>query len=142
MKNLKNFLNKENYKISNNKISLIKVNKKDNFNTANIFFRKQKYRHNNSLNQSNDILAYISPRINTDLLVSNEIKSIKQKNNIHNNEIDIMKFQMSCNLINQKINQLRKYSKELESHSFAAHVNSLFLSPACFTISTHFDFVA
>ena len=125
MKNLKNFLNKENYKLSNNKISLIKVNKKDNFNTANIFFRKQKYRHKNSLNQSNDISTYFSPRINTDFIVSNEIKSIKQKNNIQNNEIDIMKFKMSCNLINQKINQLRKYSKELESHSYDKIKNNI-----------------
>ena len=125
MKKLKIFNNKENYKLSNNKISLIKVNKKDNFNTSNIFFRKQKYKNKNSLNQSNDISTYIYPRINTDFILSNEMKSIRQKNNIQHNEIDIMKFQMSCNLINQKINQLRKYSKELESHSYDKIKNNI-----------------
>ena len=50
----------------NNKISLIKVNKKDNFNTANIFIKKKKFKQKNIINQSNDYSSDIYLRHNTD----------------------------------------------------------------------------
>ena len=116
MKSIKLFNNKDNNKVV--KISLIKVNKKDNFNTANIFIKKQKYKPKRLFNQSNDFSSYISPKINNDYLASHRIKTITNKNDISNDEINIMRLKMSCNILNHKINQLRNFSKEIESHSY------------------------
>ena len=101
----------------NNKISLIKVNKKDNFNTANIFIKKKKFKQKNIINQSNDYSSDIYLRHNTDYMPFHKIKPIRTKSDISNEQIDIMQFQSSCNILNHKINQLRNFSKEIESYS-------------------------
>ena len=100
---------------------LIKVNKKNTFNTANIFTKKQNINPNpnNLLNQSNiDFSSNLSLRNNIDYIPFNKIKSLRTKNDINNEQFDIVKFQSSCNILKQKINQLRRFSKEIESHSY------------------------
>lgn len=105
--------------IPTNKISLIKVNKKDNFNTSNIFTKKPNYNTNSLINQNNiDYASDISHRSNTDYTPFNKIKSLRTKNHINNDQFDIVKFQSTCNVLKQKLNQLKNFSKELESHSY------------------------
>ena len=116
MKSIKPFNNKDNKKIP--KISLIKVNKKGNFNTANIFIKKQKNKEKKLVNQTNDFSSSINPKLNNDYIPSHRIKQITLNSDISNDEINIMKIKMSCNILNHKINQLRNFSKEIDSHSF------------------------
>ena len=113
MQNLK-ILNKQCNYIPISKISLIRVNKKNNFNTANIFINKIKNKEKNSFNE----LSYISQKVNNDFVPSYRIKEAKRIIDIRNPQIDLMNLQMSCNIINHKINQLRNFSKEIDSHSY------------------------
>ena len=100
-------------KIPTTKISLIKVNKKNIFDTSNIFINNRKQKQKNISNHTAN-LSY-APSTNTEFCSLNKI-NISKKNN--EEQINIMKLQMSCNILNQKINQLRNFSREIDSYSY------------------------
>ena len=92
--------------------------KKNNFNTANIFIKKLKYKEKSSFNLGNEYSSFISRKINNDFVPHHKIKQMKKIIDIRNPQIDLMNLQMSCNILNHKINQLRNCSKEIDSHSY------------------------
>ena len=100
-------------KIPTTKISLIKVNKKNIFDTSNIFINKRKQKQKNMSNHTAN-LSY-APSTNTEFFSLSKIDPSKKNNE---EQINIMKLQMSCNILNQKINQLRNFSREIDSYSY------------------------
>ena len=100
-------------KIPTTKISLIKVNKKNIFDTSNILINKRKQKQKNISNHTAN-LSY-APSTNTEFFSLNKINPSKKNNE---EQINIMKLQMSCNILNQKINQLRNFSREIDSYSY------------------------
>jgi hypothetical protein len=112
MKNLK-YSNKLFNKIPTTKISLIKVNKKNIFDTSNIFINKRKQNRKNVSNHTENF-SYL-PSTNTDFFSLSKINPSKKNNE---EQINIVKLQMSCNILNQKINQLRNFSREIDSYSY------------------------
>ena len=123
MKNEKN-LDLRYSKIPKTKISLIKSNnKKEIFNTSELFIKKQKKPQIKKIifNNSKDN-TYIQQKKNKDIFPINNVRRTKINKNINNDkineQINIMKLQMSCNILNQKISQLRNFSKEIDSYSY------------------------
>ena len=100
-------------KIPTTKISLIKVNKKNIFDTSNILINKRKQKQKNISNHRAN-LSY-APSTNTEFFSLRKINPSKKNNE---EQINIMKLQMSCNILNQKINQLRNFSREIDSYSY------------------------
>ena len=100
-------------KIPTTKISLIKVNKKNVFDTSNIFINKRKQKQKNISNHTAN-LSYV-PSTNSEFFSLSKINPSKKNNE---EQINIMKLQMSCNILNQKINQLRNFSREIDSYSY------------------------
>ena len=100
-------------KIPTTKISLIKVNKKNIFDTSNIFINKRKQKQKNISNHTANLLY--APSTNTEFFSLSKINPSKKNNE---EQINIMKLQMSCNILNQKINQLRNFPREIDSYSY------------------------